>query len=169
MSARPNRKAQLLTGALIAAIAVWLWTRPRGAAPEPATEASAPTPVRREPSPQDAIYAMIDAARAGDVKTYLACFTGAMRPRLEQALAESGEAKFGDYLKRTNAELKGVAIDEPAAVGNGEVKARVEYVYAGRNEVQVMTVLRTGAGWKIARLDEAERVKTQVPYGTPVR
>ncbi len=173
MRARPNRKAHLLTGVLIAAMAAWLVAQRRESAPESApgvpTEKTAATPVRREPSPQDAIYAMLDAARAGDVTAYLASFTGEMQPRLRQAAAESGEEKFGEYLKRSQAELKGVAINEPQPVAGGEVTARVEYIYAGRNEVQIITVRRTGAGWKIARLEETERVKTQIPYGTPVR
>ena len=33
----------------------------------------------------------------------------------------------------------------------------------------VMFVVEVGGEWKIARLEETERVKTLVPYGTPVR
>jgi hypothetical protein len=32
-----------------------------------------------------------------------------------------------------------------------------------------MYLERTPAGWKIARVDSAERIKTLVPYGTPVQ
>src|SRR5207247_7649406 len=49
-------------------------------------QSSAP---RAEPSPQDAIYAMLDAARVGDVKTYLAAYTGQMDAALKQSLAET--------------------------------------------------------------------------------
>ena len=69
MKARPNRKAHLLTGVLIAAMAAWLVVQRREFAPESAPgvsmENTASTPVRREPSPQDAIYAMLDDLRMG--------------------------------------------------------------------------------------------------------
>src|SRR5271165_687492 len=61
-----ERKTQILTiAALAVALAVALgqkqgWRWGQGAPKEP-------------PSPQDAIYAMLDAARAGDVGSYLAC------------------------------------------------------------------------------------------------
>ena len=43
---------------------------------------------KAEPSPQDAIYAMLDAARVGDVKAYLTSYTGQMDAALKQSLAE---------------------------------------------------------------------------------
>jgi hypothetical protein len=46
---------------------------------------------------------------------------------------------------------------------------RVEYVYQDRNEAQTMYLEKASSGWKITRVDGAERVKTLVPYGTPVQ
>lgn len=177
MGQQQNRKAQALTGLLIAAIAVFLVARQRGFAPgdvggavsDVVSNASGPPLEKALPSPQDAIYGMLDAARAGDVRAYMGYFTGQMTTLLEQSLAENGEAKFAEYLKRTNAPIKGIAITEPERLTGREVKARVEYVYADRNEVQVMFVVEVSGEWKIARLEETERVKTLVPYGTPVR
>jgi hypothetical protein len=123
-----------------------------------------------EATPQDAIYAMLDAARAGDVKKYLAAYTGSMETALRQSIAESSDAAFRKYLQDTNAALKGVAVMAPdASPGDREVKIRVEYVYQDRNEAQTMNLEKTESGWKIARVDSAERVKTLVPYGTPVQ
>jgi len=65
--------------------------------------------------------------------------------------------------------LKGIAIPQPEPLSETEVKARVEYVFADRNEIQWMYLQKAGGAWKIARVDGAERVKTLVPYGTPVR
>lgn len=121
------------------------------------------------PTPQDAIYAMLDAARAGDVKAYLASYTGQMEAGLKQSLAESSQSKFAAYLKDSNAAIKGVAISEPQSLTDREMKLRVEYVYQDRNEAQTMYLEKTAAGWKIARVDGVERVKTLVPYGTPVQ
>jgi hypothetical protein len=121
-------------------------------------------------TPQDAIYAMLDAARDGDVKKYLGAYTGSMETALRQSIAESSETAFRKYLQDTNAALKGVAVMAPdAAAGDREVKIRVEYVYQDRNEAQTMNLEKTSSGWKIARVDSAERVKTLVPYGTPVQ
>jgi hypothetical protein len=125
--------------------------------------------VKAELSPQDAIYAMLDAARAGDVKAYLVSYTGQMDSALKQSLAETTEAGFAKYLKDSNAAVKGIAISEPQTLTDREVKVRVEYVYQDRNEAQTMYLEKSSAGWKIARVDGAERVKTLVPYGTPVQ
>jgi hypothetical protein len=123
-----------------------------------------------EATPQDAIYAMLDAARDGDVTKYLAAYTGSMETALRQSITESSETAFRKYLQDTNAALKGVAVMAPEAVaGDREVKVRVEYVYQDRNEAQTMNLEKTSSGWKIARVDSAERVKTLVPYGTPVQ
>ena len=46
---------------------------------------------------------------------------------------------------------------------------RVEYVYQDRNEAQMMFLEKAQGGWRIARVDGTERVKTLVPYGTPVQ
>jgi hypothetical protein len=156
-----RRKAQIVTIAVLAcvvgAVIVKRW-RPTIAA-RPATTA--------ETTPQDAIYAMLDAAREGDVGRYLASYTGQMETSLKQAIADSPD--FSKYLKESNATIKGVAIAEPQQISDREVKARVEYVFQDRNEVQFMFVEKTPRGWRIARVDSAERIKTLVPYGTPVR
>ena len=122
-----------------------------------------------DPTPQDAIYGMLDAARGGDVNTYLANYSGQMSVALQQSIAESTEPKFAQYLKDSNAAIKGVAISEPQQLTDTQVKVRVEYVYQDRNEAQTMYLEKQAGLWKISRVDGAERVKTLVPYGTPVQ
>jgi hypothetical protein len=128
---------------------------------------------QREPKagqdPQDAIYAMLDAARAGDVTRYLASYSGQMESVLRQSLAETTEPGFAEYLRESNSSLKGIAVSDPRKISDLEVKVRVEYVYADRNEAQMMYLTKAPAGWKITRADNGERVKTLIPYGTPVR
>lgn len=152
-----ERKARIVTVAILAAAVVGIVVFKR----IPATV----TP----PKPQDAVYRMLDAARDGDVKKYLSAYSGQMEASLKQAIAESGEAAFSKYLKDSNAAIKGVAIMEPQTLTEREVKLKVEYVYQDRNESQQMYVENTPGGWRIARVDSAERVKTLVPYGTPVQ
>ena len=130
------------------------------------TARAAPKP---DPTPQDAIYGMLDAARAGDTKLYLASYAGQMESALRQSVAESTPSKFAQYLKDSNAAIKGIAISEPQSLTDREVKVRVEYVYQDRNEAQFMYLEKMASGWKIARVDGVERVKSLVPYGTPVQ
>ena len=123
--------------------------------------------------PQDAIYAMLGFARAGDVKAYLASYTGPMQAALRQSIsestgAESTESAFAKYLKDSQSVLKGVAVSEPEITG-AEARVRVEYIYEDRNEVQIMYLERAGGVWKIARTEGDERIKTPIPYGTPVK
>ncbi|HZT30148.1 MAG TPA: hypothetical protein VFA33_09720 [Bryobacteraceae bacterium] len=165
-----ERTARLLTVGVLVVLSVAVLARKAGWEPSDFSWAGVmrraePKP---EPSPQDAIYAMLDAARAGDVRRYLASYAGQMQAAVQQSATETGEARFAQYLKDSNAPVKGIAISEPQALSDREVKVRVEYVYQDRNEAQVMYLEKLAAGWKITRVDGAERVKTLVPYGTPV-
>lgn len=118
--------------------------------------------------PQDAVYAMLDAARAGNVRAYLASYDGALQASLRQSAREMGDAAFAQYLRDSNAAIQGVAVEAPQQASAAEARLRVEYVYQDRNEAQTMLLRRVGGAWKIARVDGAERVKTLVPYGSPV-
>jgi hypothetical protein len=165
-----ERKAQILTVAVLAAAALAALGQKSGwKLPEfSAARAIEPAPPA-DPTPQDAIYGMLDAARAGDVAAYMASYTGQMESSLKQSLAESTPAAFAKYLRDSNAAIKGVAISEPQTLTDREVKVRVEYVYQDRNEAQTVYLEKQAKTWRIARVDGAERVKTLVPYGTPVQ
>lgn len=122
---------------------------------------------RQSDKPQDAIYAMLDAARTGDVTRYIASYTGETAQSLARAKSESPD--FAKYLRDSNSQIKGIAVMEPETQPDGQVELRVEYVYQDRNEAQFFFLARTLVGWKISRIESAERVKTVVPYGTPVQ
>jgi hypothetical protein len=119
-------------------------------------------------TPQDTVYRMMDAARDGDVRAYLGCYTGQMEGTLRQIVKEKGEAALASYIRNFNASVKGVAIQEPQSTADREVRLRVEFVYRDRNEVQIYYLERGGANWKIGRQENAQGVKTLVPYGTAV-
>jgi len=68
-----------------------------------------------------------------------------------------------------NSAIKGVAISDPQQTGDNAASVRVEYVYEERNEAQTVHLEKVNGIWKIARVDGAERIKTLVPYGTPVQ
>jgi hypothetical protein len=142
---RPRPAAALTVLILAGLLAVAMLRR----APRPAT------------GPKDTIYAMLDAARSGSTSAYLAQYTGPLAGQLRQAVSSA-------YLKSSNAEIKGVAISEPQFLSEREATVRVEYIYQDRNEAQTLWLEQEGGAWRIARVDSAERVKTLVPYGTPV-
>jgi hypothetical protein len=116
-------------------------------------------------NPESVIWRMSDAARIGDVEAYLNCFEGELRRNLEKTVADMGERKFGEYLKRLNEEITGIAVSDLKLTGEAGANLRVEFVYHGKNDAQQhYLVLRDGA-WKIDRVDESERIKTLIPYG----
>jgi hypothetical protein len=111
---------------------------------------------------------MLDAARAGDTKTYLASFSGAMHDQLAQVVKESSEAGFAAYLKSQNTAFQGVAVSVTDRPSDTEAQLRVEYVYSNRNEVQSVYLRKESSRWKIVKVAGSEQVKTLVPYGSAV-
>src|SRR3984893_10096649 len=137
---KKSRKAQVATLALLLAVAGLALVRNR----------PSPSAVQE---PQDTVYAMLNAAKAGDVKAYLASYTGQMEASLRQTLT-------ANYLKDSHAAIKGVAVSDPQKITDLEAKVRVEYIYQDRNEVQMVYLEEGPAGWKISRVDSDERVQT---------
>ncbi len=119
-------------------------------------------------TPQDTVYRMLDAARDGDVRGYLRCYTGQMDSTLRQIVTEKGAPALAAYIRNFNASIKGVALQEPQPVSDREVRLRVEFVYQDRNEAQLYYLEQAGGEWKISRLENTQGVQTPVPYGTPV-
>lgn len=151
-----KRLPAIVTVLLIAGALVFFAARQRLRTAEPGFIAS---------NPESVIWRMSDASRAGEVETYLNCFDGELRRNLEKTVAEMGERQFGDYLKRLNEEITGIAVSDLKLTGEAGADLRVEFVYRGKNEAQQHhLVLRDGA-WRIDRVDESERIKTLIPYG----
>jgi hypothetical protein len=162
--------ARLITfGVLGGAIAlVALRNRPASTLVEPVPTAAATNVASVETPVQDAVYAMFDAAKQGNVDAYLEAYSGAVRASLDQSLAEQGREKFAAYLREQTASVKGIALQEPQKLTDAQARIQVEYVYQDRNETQWLTLDKAGSAWKIVRIEAAQRVKTLVPYGTPV-
>ena len=163
---RKETLAKLLTALLVAAVVVVVLIRQGNWPADLPSSLSVSQEAKTEPS--DAIYCMLDAARAGDGDAYIACHDGQLAKQLEQSRQEMGEGGFAEYLLGRNREIKGIAINEPEQTSENEAQVRVEYVFADRNEAQRYGLKRVGGEWKIAVADGAQRVKTVIPYGTPV-
>lgn len=123
---------------------------------------------RSTSTPEDAIYSMLDAARAGDTREYLDAFSGPMHDQLLLLLKENSEAKFKSYLTTQNAAFQGVAIAVVDRPSSEEAQARVEYVFRDRNEIQNVYLKKAGSRWRIFKVTGSEQVQTLVPFGTAV-
>ena len=91
-----------------------------------------------------------------------------MRVSLQRLLDDGGIAAFARYLRSLDAGVKGLAVRVESS-GEQEAKARVEYVYQERNNVQVVYLEKERGVWRIARTEADETVKAAIPYGTPIR
>jgi hypothetical protein len=122
------------------------------------------------PEPVEVIWRMTDAAREGNSKAYLDCFTGDLEQVLRRTAAEMGETKFSEHLKQLNADVTGIAVasveDE---TGQSERRLDVEFVYRGRNESQQHYFRLVDGRWRIDRLDDGQHLKVLIPYGTSVK
>ncbi len=116
--------------------------------------------------PEELVWRTSDAARRGDVRSYLDCFGDRLRDRLERTAAEMGEAQFSDYLTRLNQELTGIAVSDLERPNDQIATLRVEFVYRGKNEVQKHEFKLVNGSWKIVGVGDAEWLKGLLPWGT---
>lgn len=159
-----QRKVQVLSAALAAAVIAVPLIRKSAWRRSGSTEARAASAT----GPEGAIYDMLNAARAGNVRGYLASFSGPEQARLAKIAAESPERDFAKSLTTSDAGVKGVALSTMQATERSAT-VRVEYVYADHNEAQILCLEKMAAGWKINRSDRDERIEALIPYGTVVK
>jgi hypothetical protein len=118
--------------------------------------------------PKSVVWRIAGAAQNGDVKGYLACYGGGMENSLRKNAEEMGPKRFRQYLINSSRDIRGIVVMPPLMVSVSESRLSVEYVYQDRSEVQQLSVRKIGDQWKVFGVEGAERVKTLVPYGTPV-
>lgn len=150
--------AQVITVLLLGGVVSIVLLRQRGVSPA----------VAQPSKPEDAVYAMLDAAQAGDLVRYQQQHTGSAAEAIRRAVAETGPERFAQSLRDLHRPLKGVAVMEPEPLSESEVRVKVEFVFQDRNETQTLRLRKESSRWLIADSLAAERTKTVVPYGTPV-
>jgi len=121
-------------------------------------------------SPEECVHRMFAAAEQGDVATYLDCFTGPERQRLERELADQSREVYATSLRDALRELKGRAIFAPEEqeTTDNEVLLTVERVYATRTERQTYQLVRESDQWRISAVETARAYQPTKAYGTPV-
>jgi hypothetical protein len=119
-------------------------------------------------TPEDTVYRMLDAARAGNTAVYVDTFSGPLQQQIQQVIRESGKTQFAAYLTGQSLSFQSVALSVTDQPSNLEARLRVEYIYTNRNEVQTYHVRRFGSRWKIVGISGTDLAKTLIPYGTAV-
>ena len=119
-------------------------------------------------TPEQCLEQMFQAMKEGDVTSYLRCFTGELRERLERNAKDQTTDRFSDYLKETVAPVKGRAVYKTESSGDDQVRLVVDRVYEQRQwEYQGYRLRRESGDWRIYAIDPAELHEPPVPYGTP--
>ena len=119
-------------------------------------------------TPEDSVYKMLDAARAGNTEAYLESFSGEMKTQIAEVINETSRQKFQQYLLKQNSAFTGVAVSVRDRPDADDARLRVEYVYPERNEVQDVYVRKEGSSWRIYKVLGSEQITTLIPYGTAV-
>jgi hypothetical protein len=158
------KKPGILTAAFLALLLGFLFLR----AHDWKLPALFPRQQQSSKSPQDAVYGMLDAARAGNTSDYVDTFSGPLQQQVQQVLKEGGKAQFASYLTRQSASFQSVALSVTEQPSDAEARVRVEYVYVNRNEVQVFHLRKIGSRWKVVGISSTDITKTLIPWGTAV-
>lgn len=133
--------------------------------------------LRRDPSreapddtaPDDAILTLVRAGTRGDVDSYLACFGGELRSRMEaHARSFRPPGRFAEVLRQRFEGLKGSATSRFELFGPTEATLEWETVYASHNERFRVRFHLVDGRWRVVELDSIDRRVPDVPYGTPV-
>jgi hypothetical protein len=119
-------------------------------------------------TPEDTVYRMLDAARAGNTAVYVDNFSGPLQQQIQQVIRENGKAQFANYLTGQSTSFQSVALSVTDQPSDMEARLRIEYVYTNRNEVQTYHVRKVGSSWKIFGISGTDLTKTLIPYGTAV-
>jgi hypothetical protein len=158
------KKPEILTAAFLALLLGFLYLRTH--------DWKLPSLLSRQQqaskSPQDAVYGMLDAARAGNTSDYVDTFSGPLQQQVQQVVKEGGKAQFASYLTRQSASFQSVALSVTDQSSDAEARVRVEYVYVNRNEVQIFHLRRIGSRWKVVGVSSTDITKTLIPWGTAV-
>jgi len=123
---------------------------------------------REASRPQDAVFSVMDSARAGDVSAYVDGFAGAMRDELAKEVKRRGQAGFAEYLREQVRDVAGVYIGNAKRLGEGQVELEVDLVFPTRAEKQRYLLVKGGREWKISDVRSAEYSRPVEEYGAPV-
>ncbi len=150
--------AALITAVVFGAV---LWFGRGDVPPSPASDSGADTP-------EQCIQRMFEAAAAGDVTTYIDCFSGRERERLERGLADGRREALARSLIDAVATLRGRAVFADGPVGDDRARYTVDRVYQSRTERQTYELVCESGTWRIESVRTTQAFQPDTAYGTPV-
>jgi hypothetical protein len=162
-----KRIAAIVGTAALMGLLLWRGLNRPERVPILATESvasSAPTPLSEA---EARVTALLDAARAGDIESYLGGFARPLRDRFEREVAERGRSAFADDLRRAASARKGHALFAPEPDGPDAVRITVESVYPDRNERQTYRLAKTADGWLVTEVEMTRGHSPAARFGTP--
>ena len=149
------RKALIAVAAVAVMIAVLVLAR---------RDEQSPVVADSRATPVDCLAAMTQAAKAGDVDRYLACFSG---KQLELERQQSGADDFSSRLVESVSGLKGQATGEVNTSGDSAT-LEMTRVFAGYEQQYRVELEQQDSQWKIRQLTYVGQQEQPIPYGTPV-
>jgi hypothetical protein len=116
----------------------------------------------------DRIEDLLASVRNGDARSYLACFGGALRPRLEHEAGELGPDVFAARLKSAGQARYSHAVFAPEPDGDrqGALRITVESTFADRLERQTFLVEHEPGGWVITEVETPRERIPKYPLGS---
>lgn len=127
-------------------------------------------PALAESHPAEArVQALLESARVGNVPSYLDAFSGPLKGRLEQQVAERGAEAFAGELRAASSSRKSHAVFAAEPEGPTAAIVTVEAVYLDRNERQRYRVEQDGPGasWRVTEVTRASGRAPSAKFGAP--
>jgi hypothetical protein len=153
---------RVLAGSLTAVVmGLLLWAGSRRPGPVAETSGAKPS------GPETRIQRLLEDSARGDVASYLACFGGRLRARLERELAERGRDAFASDLKRAAEARRSHATFAPEPDGTDAARVTVETVYPDRNERQTYRLVQGADGWLVTEVETVRSHEPKAKYGAP--
>ena len=118
--------------------------------------------------PDYCVLAMLEAAQRGDAASYLDCFAGRLRDKLQSGMQGKPAQEVGRELQMSESHLKSYVLTEWQFPQDDEAVAVMERIYSEHNERHRVRLRRIGREWKIVEMTRLEQFAPEIPYGTPV-
>ena len=152
----------------IGLIVVVAWVMARDAPKNGEGESAKSASVEDQFTPEKCIQRWLEAAQAGDAKTYLNCFAGRMHDRLASGFNSRSVDDSNARLKSGTADLKSYVTTDTKRLSETEATLLLERIYGDRNDKERVRLKRFGNQWKIVEMTPVDRFAPEIPYGTLV-
>jgi hypothetical protein len=151
--------------ATIALMGALLWSGARRSAPSAST--TAPASAAGTTGPAEArVRALLESARDGDIRSYLASFAGPLHDRVAREAGERGELDFAEDLRKAVRARKSHALFAAEPDGDEAAYVTVESVYPDRNERQTFRLELREGSWLVTEVQTIQSHQPKAAFGS---